>query len=269
MTDDTPRKIRVKGVGLSATCYEQTAAWIAGRGRAGTPGYVCVCNVHTVMEASRDAAYAACLNGAAIATPDGMPLVWALRKLGEPQQQRVYGPDLLLACAQAWNNEAQNGSDNVRDGAVTPIRNYFYGAGPGVAQELAQTLSASYPGFICVGAESPPFRELTDEEDRAAIQRINDSGAQVLWVGLGAPKQERWMAAHAGEIRPVMVGVGAAFDFLTGRVRQAPRWMMRCGLEWLFRLAVEPRRLWRRYAVNNPGFLWYLLTECGKGKRDT
>jgi len=248
---DAPAKVPVLGVGVSATDYSEACRLLARWGRAGEDAYVCVCNVHTVMEAHRDPGYAAILNGAAIATPDGMPLVWALRRLGRPGASRVYGPDLLLAFAEF---AADAGADAGEPG----LASYFYGGAPGVAAALARSLAERFSGFCSAGAESPPFRELSPEEDAAAVERINASGAKILWVGLGAPKQERWMAAHLGRVKPVMVGVGAAFDFLTGRVRQAPRWMMRAGLEWLFRLATEPRRLWRRYLFTNPHFLWHL-----------
>lgn len=246
-----PPKLPVLETRISATSYEEACRLIAEWGTAGQSAYVCICNVHTVMEAHRDPAYAAVLNGAAIATPDGMPLVWALRRQGRAGQKRVYGPDLLL--------EFAGFSASAKAAGRPEISSYFYGGADGVAADLAAGLSARFPGFSVAGFESPPFRDLTPDEDAAAVERINASGAGVLWVGLGAPKQERWMAAHLGSVRPVMIGVGAAFDFLTGRVRQAPRWMMGSGLEWLFRLAVEPRRLWRRYLVNNPHFLWHMM----------
>jgi N-acetylglucosaminyldiphosphoundecaprenol N-acetyl-beta-D-mannosaminyltransferase len=240
-----PPKITVLGTGISATSYRQVCEAVAAWARAGQSAYICVCNVHTVMEAHRNPEYARILNEAAIATPDGMPLVWALRRLGAPGQERVYGPDLLLEFAKLAASQPD-------------LTSYFYGGAEGVAERLAAVLTERFPGFRVAGFESPPFRELTLEEDAAAVARINASGANVLWVGLGAPKQERWMAAHLGRVRPVMIGVGAAFDFLTGRTPQAPRWMMRMGLEWAFRLATEPRRLWRRYLVNNPGFVWHV-----------
>ncbi|MCX7933650.1 MAG: WecB/TagA/CpsF family glycosyltransferase [Planctomycetota bacterium] len=243
-----PPKVRILGVGISATTYEEVSHLLLAWGKSGRAAYVCVCNVHTVMLAQDDPVYAEAINGAAIATPDGMPLVWALRRRGYPQQQRVYGPDLLLAFAAT---AAQTGS-----GA-----NFFYGGQAGTAEKLASLLQARFPGFAVAGAECPPFRPLTPAEDAAAVARINASGAQVLWLGLGAPKQELWMAAHRQEVKPVMVGVGAAFDFLTGRVKQAPPWLRNLGLEWLFRLAVEPRRLWRRYLWHNPRFLWHWWRE--------
>ncbi len=245
MRAETPEKARIADVDISATNYDEVRRLLCDWGRGGAGGYVCICNVHNVMIARDDPDYAAALNGAEIATPDGMPLVWALRRMGY-RQARVYGPDLLLAFAAHAAQEAE------------PVRSYFYGGAPGVAEDLGAKLARRFPGLSVAGCESPPFRELSAEEDAAAVARINDSGAHVCWVGLGAPKQERWMAAHADRVEPVMVGIGAAFDFLTGRVRQAPRWMMRLGLEWFFRLGAEPRRLWRRYLYYNPRFLWYL-----------
>ncbi len=251
---DAPPKTRVLDVDLSATDYPEACARLIDWGRARRGVYVAVCNVHTVMEAHADPAYAAVLNGAAMATPDGMPLVWALRRLGRPGQQRVYGPDLLLAFAD-------------RAARAGGLSSYFYGGAEGVAEAVGRTLAARFPGLQIAGAESPPFRPLTPEEDQAAVDRINASGAHVLWVGLGAPKQEEWMARHAGRIQPVMVGVGAAFDFVAGRKPQAPRWMMSAGLEWLYRLAVEPRRLWKRYLVHNPHFLWLLRKQLADTRR--
>lgn len=241
-----PPKARILDVDISLTSCIEAADLLMAWGRTGISTYVAVCNVHTVIEAHRHPPYADVLNRAAIATPDGMPLVWCLRRKGYRSQERVYGPDLLQTFAS-------------RVASTSPdIQSYFYGGEEGVAQRLASVLEHSYPGFQSVGAESPPFRPLTPDEDEATVKRINDSGAAILWIGLGAPKQEWWMAEHLGRIRPVMVGVGAAFDFLTGRKRQAPRWMMRIGLEWLFRLATEPRRLWKRYLLSNSLFLWYL-----------
>ncbi|MBI4568309.1 MAG: WecB/TagA/CpsF family glycosyltransferase [Planctomycetes bacterium] len=242
-----PPKVSVLGIGISATSYADTldciGRWIVAR----TPAYVAICTVHSVMEGVDHPAFGNVLNAAHIATPDGVPLVWALRLLGQPKQTRVYGPDLLLHfCERA---------------AHTGWSSYFYGGGDGVAGELAATLTRRFTGLRVCGWESPPFRALTPAEDDAVVARINASGADVVWVGLGAPKQEQWMARHQGRVRAVMVGVGAAFDFHTGRVRQAPRWMMRLGLEWFFRLLMEPRRLWRRYAYHNPRFVARLLAQ--------
>jgi N-acetylglucosaminyldiphosphoundecaprenol N-acetyl-beta-D-mannosaminyltransferase len=239
---NAPEKARVLTTGISATSNDEVCRLLAEWGDAGTGEYVCVCNVHTVMEAKKNADFRRILNEAAIATPDGMPLVWTLRKLGFKGQERVYGPDLVLAFAKYSSGKKG-------------LKSYFYGGEPDVARALADILTDRFPGFESAGAESPPFRKLTQEEDEAAVERINASGASVLWVGLGAPKQERWMAAHAGRIKPAMVGVGAAFDFLTGRTPQAPRWIRNCGMEWFFRLCTDPRRMYRRYIMNNPLFI--------------
>jgi N-acetylglucosaminyldiphosphoundecaprenol N-acetyl-beta-D-mannosaminyltransferase len=196
------------------------------------------------MTANRDASFRHILNQADIVTPDGMPLVWALRSLGRPQQQRVYGPTLMLElCRQAAN-----------DGA----RVFLYGSRDEVLTALETRLPAVSPGLNIVGSYSPPFRPLSESEDREITARIRASGAELIFVGISTPKQERWMWDHR-EAFPgaVMVGVGAAFDFHAGRVPQAPPWMQRRGLEWLFRLLSEPRRLWRRYLLETPWFIPY------------
>ncbi len=206
--------------------------WIGeARGR-GPARYVALTNINCVMSARRNPAYRRILNQANLAVADGMSLVWVTRALGATQMlRRCYGPDLLLACCECARDRGW--------------RFYFYGGASGVAEHLAELLRTRFPGLQIAGAESPPFRPLTPEEDAAACERINASGADILWVGLGSPKQDLWMSDHAARLRvPALVGVGAAFDFFTGRVRQAPRWMREHGLEWLFRLGAEPRRLW-------------------------
>ncbi len=177
-----------------------------------------------------------------------MPVVWMLRWQGFKNVQRVYGPDLLqAACARSLE---------------TGWRHYFYGGAPQVAEKLKDKLCADYPGLQVVGMESPPFRPLTAEEDEDAVQRIRQARPDIVWVGLGAPRQDFWMAEHLDRLGvPVLVGVGAAFDFLSGAKPQAPLWMRRSGLEWLFRLATEPRRLWRRYLIGNPRFLYLCLLQ--------
>jgi N-acetylglucosaminyldiphosphoundecaprenol N-acetyl-beta-D-mannosaminyltransferase len=210
--------------------------------------YVCVANVHTVTESTRNPALRRAINGAGMVTPDGMPLVWVGRWWGFSSIERVYGPDLLRqAC---------------KYGVSRGWRHYFYGGAPGVAERLARRLQAEIPGLQVVGVESPPFRLLEEVEIQDLIQRIQLLQPHLLWVGLGAPKQELWMAEHAGKMPvPVMLGVGAAFDFLAGVKPQAPIWMQRSGLEWLFRLMSEPRRLWKRYLVNNPRFIVLVLAQ--------
>lgn len=247
--DRVPRKQLVVGVGISATSYDEVVGccrgWIddrrAGRNEA-TARFICVTSVHGVITAHRDSAISEILNASDIATPDGMPLVWALRSLGVKEQTRVYGPTLMLRLCE----------DAERHGH----RVFLYGGLEETLPRLQSRLTSFFPGLQIVGSYSPPFRPLTREEDRLVRQRIVDSNAEIVFVGISTPKQERWMYSHR-EAFPgiVMIGVGAAFDFHAGRVRQAPGWMQRNGLEWLFRLTMEPRRLWHRYLVETPRFL--------------
>lgn len=236
------------GVGIDAVDPARAADAIEGWIARGERGYVCVSNVHVVMEARRDAGLRRVVNEADLAVPDGVPLVWVGRLKGHPAVRRVYGPDLtLLLCERA----AKRGH-----------RCFFYGGAPGVAAQLADELKRRFPGLAVAGTEAPPFRPLTPAEDDEAVARINAAAPDLVFVGLGCPKQEHWMAAHRGRLQaPALLGVGAAFDFHTGRVPQAPRWMMRSGLEWLYRLAQEPRRLWHRYLVYNPLFVVQIALE--------
>lgn len=218
--------------------------WIAERRSA----YVCVAPVHAIMECQRSARVASVYSAASLVTPDGMPLVWLGRLAGHRQIGRVYGPDLMLALCE---RSLENG-----------WKHYFHGGGEGVAERLRDRLCERFPGLEVAGTYTPPFRPPTPAEDQAAAERINRSGADVVWVGLGAPKQETWMHDQLGRIEaPVMIGVGAAFDFHAGVKAQAPRWMQRAGLEWLFRLSCEPRRLAGRYLIGNTRFLIFLLLE--------
>ena len=202
--------------------------------------YVCICNVHVVVTASRDASYQGIINDADMATPDGAPVAWMQRRLGFAGQPRISGPDLMWAlCERA---AAEN----------LPI--YCYGSTEATLGLLEESLHGAFPS-LQVTMESPPFRVLTVEEDAAAVARINASGAGIVLVGLGCPKQERWMAEHRGRVNGVMIGVGAAFDFHAGTVQRAPAWMRDNGLEWLHRLASEPGRLWKRYLVTNTLFI--------------
>jgi N-acetylglucosaminyldiphosphoundecaprenol N-acetyl-beta-D-mannosaminyltransferase len=239
---------RVDAVDPAAT-LDEMARWI----HAGERRYVVFANVHGVMEASRDPAVRRAYDESGLTVPDGMPLVWLGRRQGQAGVRRVYGPDtVLLVCERAS-----------REGWPC----FFHGGPPGVAEDLAAAMSRRFPGLRVAGAKSPPFRALTSEEDRDEVAAINASGATIVFVGLGCPKQELWMAEHrSGLTAAVLLGVGAAFDFHTGRVRQAPRWMMRLGLEWLFRLGQEPRRLWRRYLVYNPQFAWRAILQL-RGRR--
>lgn len=203
--------------------------------------YVCICNVHSVVTASQDAEFGRAVREADMATPDGAPVAWMMRKLGHAGQQRINGPDLMWRyCEQA----------QLRDESV-----FFYGSTEETLTVLKSRLLTSFPGLKIAGTISPPFRKLTAEEDEAIVAQINASGAGVVWVSLGCPKQELWMAAHRGRINAVMVGVGAAFDYHAGTLKRAPKWMQDNGLEWFYRLVSEPRRLWRRYLVTNTLFV--------------
>src|SRR5579859_6227841 len=231
------------GVRLALTDYTETLDWIEAMVAERQRGYICVCNVHTVMASREDPALRAALRASSLNVPDGQPLVWAVNALGHSLQRRVYGPELMAqACARA---------------AETGLRFYLYGGrNQGALFQLALNLRQRYPGIKIVGGYSPPHRPLTREERDGIVAEINHSRADVVWVGIGVPKQEKWMDEMRPLLEPpVLVGVGAAFDFHAGLVRQAPNWIQDAGLEWAFRLANEPRRLWRRYTRYNPRFL--------------
>jgi N-acetylglucosaminyldiphosphoundecaprenol N-acetyl-beta-D-mannosaminyltransferase len=238
----TVERVNVLGIGVSAINMAIALAriedWIVSRRRR----YVCITGVHGVMESQRDPELRRIHNAAGMVTPDGMPLVWLLWASGHRYADRVYGPDLMLAVL----------ARSVERG----YRHFLYGSSDATLARLQANLRAHFPGLHIVGAHSPPFRALTTDEDAAAVELINAARPDVVWVGLSTPKQERWMAEHRDRLEaPVLVGVGAALDFHAGVLRQAPRVMQRGGFEWLFRLAMEPRRLWRRYLRNNPAFL--------------
>ncbi|UBF25068.1 WecB/TagA/CpsF family glycosyltransferase [Kovacikia minuta CCNUW1] len=246
----------ILGTRIDATRYEDACDRIQSWAATKTSCYVVAANVHVVMTAYWNRAFQNLVNGAALVTPDGMPLVWGLRRLGIKDQPRVYGPDLMLA----WCERAAD--------AGIPI--YLYGGTKATLEALQQNLKQWFPTLAIVGSHSPPFRPLTPQEETQDIERIHRSGATVVLVGLGCPKQEEWMARQQGNLQAVMIGVGAAFSFHSGEVSQAPRWMMARGLEWLYRFAMEPRRLWQRYLINNPAFVvlfgMQLLRERGRGK---
>ncbi|MDA8127849.1 MAG: WecB/TagA/CpsF family glycosyltransferase [Betaproteobacteria bacterium] len=230
----------VLGARIDALTWDATLDRLLRWARARESRYVAICNVHVVVSASRDADYRAVINGADMATPDGAPVAWMLRRQGFAEQARISGPDLMWAlCERAAK-------------ARLPI--YCYGSVEATLALLAQRLRIAFPD-LQMTMESPPFRPLTAEEDAAAVERINASGAGIVFVGLGCPKQERWMAEHRGRVNAVMIGVGAAFDFHAGTVQRAPAWMRANGLEWLHRLASEPGRLWKRYLVTNTLFI--------------
>jgi N-acetylglucosaminyldiphosphoundecaprenol N-acetyl-beta-D-mannosaminyltransferase len=238
----TGQRVNMLGVGVMPLNLTHTVETLEEWRVEGKRDYICCISVHGLVSAQRDPAVRSALNRAGLATEDGMPLVWWCRRAGFPQAARVCGPDLLEAmCARA----VQRGH-----------RHYFYGASPPVLEQLVSRLSQRFPGLIVAGYRSPPFRELSEEEDAADIAAVNDARPDFVWVGLGMPKQEKWMAAHVGRIRATaLIGIGAAFDFHAGTKPRAPAWMQRSGFEWLFRLASEPRRLAHRYLIDNTIFI--------------
>ena len=241
-------RVNILGVGVSALNMElalrQTESLLDQRRR----GYICVTGVHGIMEAQSDNAFRDILNRSFLTTPDGMPTVWLGRIHGFKQMSRVYGPDYMLGLCER----------SVTKG----YRHFLYGGKPGVAEELKAELTRRFPGLQIVGTYTPPFRPLNTEEENDLRSQLEKSQADVLWCGLSTPKQERFMAAYFQRM-PVklMVGVGAAFDLLSGNLSEAPDWMKKAGLQWLYRLIKEPRRLWRRYLINNPKFTWLTLLQ--------
>lgn len=238
------RRQKVLDTSVDATTYVDSCDRIAHWSQAKASCYVIAANVHVIMTAYWQPDYRHVVNQAALVTPDGMPLVLALRWLGWPQATRVYGPDLMLHCCQ---KAAQD---------KLPI--YLYGGTDAMLEKLQHNLINRFPDLEIAGAHSPPFRKLTPAEEQQDRERIHQSGAAIVFVALGCPKQELWMARQQGKLNAVMIGVGAAFGFHSGEVSQAPRWMMKLSLEWLYRLLAEPRRLWKRYLINNPAFVLLL-----------
>jgi len=236
----------VLSVGISAVCpvtvVQEVLRLVSTRDR----GYINVCTVHTMLECVDDPSMAAIVNRSTLAVPDGMPLVWLGRRaFPDADVQRCYGPDLMLVVCEA--------------GLATGVRHCLYGGAPDVLALLEQNLKAKFPGLAVVERISPPFRDLAEAEKQQMADRINAARPDVVWVGLGTPKQDLWMGEFREKLEaPVLIAVGAAFNFHAGHLAQAPRWMQRAGLEWLYRLLREPRRLWRRYLIGNPRFLWLL-----------
>ena len=244
-----PASVEVLGVPLALTDYERTIEWMDATIATRQHGYICVAAVHTVMACQEDRELRDAVLGSDLTVPDGQPLVWAMNALGHDLSSRVYGPDLMARyCERA---------------ALTGARMFLYGGrNQGALVQLALNLRTRYPGLNIVGGYAPPFRPLTGEEEDFVLDEINRSQADVVWVGIGVPKQEKWMAAMRDRLRaPVLVGVGAAFDFHAGLVPQAPRWMQSMGLEWAYRLLQEPGRLWRRYLRYNPRFVFGFLRQ--------
>lgn len=243
------QRFNVLGVSVSAMNLSIATQAILSAARERRKGYVCVTGVHGVTEAQNDSGFRQILNRSFLNTTDGMPLVWlAKHYVGGSWIERVYGPDLMLEVFEA-----------TRDGS---IRHFFYGGAPGVAEDLKSQLEGRFPGVCVAGTYCPPFRPLNTEEEADLAEKIRETKPDLMWIGLSTPKQERFMSEYLPKLDvSVMLGVGAAFDFHSGRVRQAPRWIQRSGFEWLYRLCSQPRRLARRYLINNPLFLGRILLQ--------
>ena len=240
-------RLPVLGVAVDALDHTSAAQRLIDWAHAGESRSVCLCNVHAVVTAVDDPLFADALRQADLVLPDGAPVAWMQRRLGAASQRRVAGPDLM--------------ANTLGLAAATGVPVYLYGGMPETLEALCRRLRERWPALRIAGSASPPFREPTAAEIAADVAAIHASGARLVWVGLGCPKQERWMAARRGELHAVTVGVGAAFEFLSGRTARAPRWMQRAGLEWLHRLATEPRRLGPRYLVTNTRFVFGALRQ--------
>lgn len=239
-----PGRFEVLECLISVTDMEHALEAVLERAAARQGGYVCFANVHTVVTCKADYRFRQITNSSLMSMPDGMPLVAVGKLSGEMVVGRVAGPDFMLQLLQRGQG----------------LRHFFYGSTPDILERLVGEVDQMYPETVVVGTYSPPFRALTDAEVQQAIDRINGAKPDIVWVGLGAPKQEYWMAEHWRQLRPaILMGVGAAFDFHAGRVRRSPAWMQRAGLEWLYRLIQEPVRLWRRYLTTNSLFIYYFL----------
>lgn len=233
--------VNLLGVNVSAITMDDAVGFIERALGANSRTYICITGAHGIIECRTNSELRDIHNNAGLVTPDGMPVVWSLRRLGAPHTARVYGPDLLLAVC-----------DRLRG---IGARHYFYGGAPGIADTLGEKLQVRFPGMAVAGAYCPPFRDLSEAEIDDICAVINKSGAEIVWVGLSTPKQETWMARVRDRLdAPVLIAVGAAFDFHAGVKRQAPVWMQRNGLEWLFRALTEPRRLGPRYLKIVPVF---------------
>ena len=241
-------RINILGVGISAvtpsTACQLIAQWIEAKKKI----FVCVAPVSTIVDCQKSQDYRNLVNQAAMVTPDGMPVVWLRKWRGNKMIQRTYGPDLMLALSEFGQDKG--------------FRHYYYGGSPQVCEALKKNLKKRFAQLHVAGQYSPPFHAEFRRESQEVIDDINRAKPDILWVGLGSPKQDYWMREHRDVIdAPVMIGIGAAFDFLSGHKMQAPRWIQRSGLEWLFRLCCEPKRLWRRYLIGNTQFVYYVIKD--------
>lgn len=240
----------ILGMRVDATNYNKATNQVIQWVKNNESRYVCIANVHMTMEAYDNPEFQKVVNSADMVTPDGMPLVWTLRRLGIKIDDRVYGPTLMLHVCEAAEKHG------------IPIG--LYGGSSETLEALKKNLKNKYTNIKIVYSYSPPFRSLTPEEDQQIVTDINALGVKILFVGLGCPKQEYWMNSHQKQFKLVMLGVGAAFDFHAGKIKQAPRWMQNIGIEWLFRLIMEPKRLWKRYLKHNPRFVVLIILQLFK-----
>lgn len=246
--NSTHAHANVLGVAISALNMESAVDLASRWIDAGEPGYICLTGVHGVMEAKADEAFRHILNHATINAPDGMPMTWVGRLQGFDDMDRVFGPDFMMAMCRL----------SVRRG----YRHFLYGGQPGVAELLRDNLRTKFPGIQITGVYTPPFRSLTAEEEHEVVARVRRAQPHILWVGLGTPKQERFMAQYLHHLEvPLLAGVGAAFDYHTGRIQDCPAWVKRAGLQWVHRAMQDPGRLWARYLRNNPAFLWHIASQ--------
>lgn len=239
--------VDVIGVPIDSITWDGAVDKIADWGRNRESRVVCICNSHSLVTARGDSAFMSVVRDADMATPDGAPVAFMIGRLLSSKQDRINGPDLMLRVCARFQDIG--------------LKIFLYGGSEAALKLLVDRVARDFPRLQVVGAYSPPFRPLTDEEDNAVVNSINKSGASVVWVGLGCPKQELWMHEHRGRINAVMVGVGAAFDYHSGLIKRAPLWMRNCGFEWFHRLMSEPRRLWRRYLVTNSKFIFYAMVQ--------
>lgn len=241
-------KSKILKLRVDITSYKKVIEQIFSWKNAGSSGrYICVSNVHMCMEAFDDEAFCNIVNNADLVVPDGKPLVWAQRLSGHKKATQVRGPDLFIKLCE----KAQISN--------TPIG--LYGGTQDSLNHLMAYLNNKFPDLVIAFSFSPPFRELTIAEEKKYIAQINTSGVRILFIGIGCPKQEKWMSRHKSNLKCIMLGVGAAFDLFSGKKKHAPRWMQNMGCEWLYRLATEPKRVWKRYLKHNPRFIYYILKQ--------
>ncbi|MEQ5767641.1 WecB/TagA/CpsF family glycosyltransferase [Halomonas sp. H33-56] len=242
------RKIaHVTGIPIDELSWNDAISIISQWAEKNESKYVCICNAHSIVTAKRDLEFNTVIDEADMATPDGAPVAWMMSRGNKKRQERINGPDLMIKYFDQANKSGQSV--------------FLYGGMPATLCLLEQKIREKFPFLKIAGTHSPPFRKLSNHEKQEIVRKINESGANTVWVGLGCPKQEKWMYEHRGEISAVMIGVGAAFDYHAGVIKRAPMWMQNNGLEWLHRLISEPRRLWRRYFFTNTLFVMYALKE--------